>query len=298
MLAYLLEAYPSPVRKKILFDQMRGDDALEESRFYQVRTELRNALRPHGLVLEKPRRYGTRLEIFHEQSKSLVAPSDPIREAGYPSKITAFRTWERAQDLVSKAQRTVVIIDGFFSEHCELDLCVAKAIEARQKMSEKTAQESNGKKLEITVYMTSPDTAYGAQRVREMERPDEDNAKCIGLLKQDISLGEREDYRKEFKLYVRRLGHIAKKRPIELRIYKYVATPSTRMIIVDDRHFVFGWFPLWEQNPGYICMYLEDRGLQGADLEVVGKLRDQVKNFHAISRLIFPNRRKVRKKTG
>lgn len=243
------------------------------------------------------RRLGTRLRILREPKIPAVL-SDSNEEAAYPSKITVFRTWEQAQDLVSKAQRTVVIIDGFFSEHCELDLCVAKAIEARKKMTENAAQGPNGKKLEIRVYMTSPDTAYGAQRVREMERPDENNAKCIGLLKQDISLGEREDYGKEFKLYVKRLGHIAKKRPIKLRIYKYIATPSTRMIIVDDRHFVFGWFPLWEQNPGYICMHLEDRGLQGADLEVVGKLRDQVKNFHAISRLIFPNRRRVRKKTG
>jgi hypothetical protein len=290
----LLEAFPSRVRKKILIDYVWGNEAPEESNYYKLRTDLDDALRSHGLALDMPRRYGTRLEILDEP-KSPVAPSDPIKESGYPSKVMALGTWERAQDLVSEAQRTVVIIDGFFSEHLQLDLSVAKAIEARQKMSEKTAQEPSAKKLEIRVYMTSPDTAYGAQRVRDMERPDEDNAKCIDLLKEDVSLDEREDYRKEFKLYVKRLGHISKKRPIELSIYAYFATPSTRMIIVDDRHFVFGWFPLWEQNPAYICMYLEDRDLRGADLEVVSKLRDQVKNVHAISRLIFPKRRKVRK---
>jgi hypothetical protein len=49
----------------------------------------------------------------------------------------------------------------------------------------------------------------------------------------------------------------------------------------------FGWYPLWEQNPTYICLHLVDLDLQGADLEVAKRLRDQLKNFQSISQLVF-----------
>ena len=281
MLECLRNAFPSLVSKDILIEHVWENEGTES--YYKLREALQIVLRPHGIVLKMPDRLGMSIAVLN-QSKSSAVQSNPTGNADYLSKVVAYKTWEPSKKILSRAEHSITVVDGFFSEHWDLDLCVA---EATQKKQNESRPDSDKEKLAISVYMTSPETDFGVQRGKEIERPAEDKATCIDILKKPISDDEREGYRTDFKGYIKGLRLISKSHPVELNIYEYFAMPSTRMIVIDDKHFFFGWFPLWEHNPGYFCMYLEDNSLQGADLEVVKKLRGQIDNFISISKLVF-----------
>lgn len=185
------------------------------------------------------------------------------------SKIVAHTTWKPSTIALSHAERSITIVDSFYSEYWDLGPCImAKAEE-----------------LKVSVYMVSPNTDFGAQRLREMDRAGKEDRACAANFRKSISATERKSYRHRFDECVRGLAMIAKDTPVRLRIYEYFAMPSTRIIAVDDRHFFFGWFPLWAYNPGYVCLYLEDNGLSKADGEVLRRLRQQIKSISVISRL-------------
>jgi hypothetical protein len=216
-------------------------------------------------------------------SRGSTLASETIEQS---TKIRPYGSWAVAVRKMSKAERSILILDVFFSEHTMLRKCVADALKMK---SDVIKQGQSSGRLEISVYMTSPSVNFGAQRNKEIEGPDIDNAAYIEMLKQKISDKgvEHVDYKRDFKRYAARLRQIQKKykHAIDLKVFEYFAMPSIRLIVVDDTHFIFGWFPLWEQNPTYFCLYLEDdRNLKGADEEVVNCLRGQIDNFKAISK--------------
>src|ERR1035441_2592429 len=123
MLACLREAFPSRVNKNILIEQVWENEDYEESNYYKLRSALNTALQPHDLVLNMPDRLGMSIAVLHE-SKSPAAQSDPISEVDYPSKVVAYKTWEPSKKILSKAERSITIVDGFFSECWDLDLII------------------------------------------------------------------------------------------------------------------------------------------------------------------------------
>jgi hypothetical protein len=260
-----------------------------------MRKALDRALRPHGLALNMPDRLGMSIEVLQRVKNPIGQSSASSSNAHYPSKVMAHSTWEPAKKAMSEAERSIVIVDSFYSEHWELDLCVAQAMQRKQG---ETRLDSATKKLTVSVYMTSPATDFGVQRGKEIERPAEDGATCIEHQIKPISDDERGVYRTEFKSYIKGLRLISNTHPIELNIYEYFAMPSTRLIVVDDKHFFFGWFPLWEHNPGYFCLYLEDNGLEGTDREVIRRLRGQIDNVKLISKLAYCSRGREPNKRG
>lgn len=290
MLACLREAFPSRVNKETLIEQVwHSEEGSDDSSYYKLRAAVDSALRPHGLALSMPWRLGMSLEVLHE-SEIPVAQGNRIGEVDYPSKVVVYGTWEPSKEVMSKAEQSITIVDSFYSEYWDLDLCVGRAIQRKQSESR---LDSENKKLEISVYMTSPATDFGVQRGKEIERLAEDKETCIELMKKQISDDEREDYRIDFKGFIKGLRLISNARPSELtlKIYEYFAMPSTRLIVVDDRHFFFGWFPLWEHNPRYFCLYLEENSLEGADRELVRRLRGQIENVSSISKLAYSSTR-------
>lgn len=116
MLACLSEAFPSRVNKEKLLKRTFEDAAYEESNYYILRSTLDTALRPHGLALDMPKRLGVRIEVLPE-SEGPVKQSEPMDGVDYPSNIVAYSTWKPAKEILCKAERTITIVDSFFSEH-------------------------------------------------------------------------------------------------------------------------------------------------------------------------------------
>lgn len=116
-------------------------------------------------------------------------------EIVYSNKIVAHSDWGVAKEMASRAERSIVILDSFFSEYRQLDIWIKKAIRRIQKRAEPNA---NATLLEVSIYMASPTTSFGIQRRRELERLSKDDEACIDFLTRKVSKAERKRFQIDF----------------------------------------------------------------------------------------------------
>lgn len=183
----------------------------------------------------------------------------------HQSSIKTFESWIEAEPIIRSAQKSIVIIDSYFNHAMDLRRWVQKAV------------KSGVSALDISIYMASDETMFGAQRFIEKQRPHDANISYKQSLSKGLSARDIEAYKKGIEHWAGELEACLFGQPVSLNIYTYKTMLSIRIILVDDLHFIFGWFPLLDHNPDYICFYLKKSAdLSGADIEVVEKLIKQV----------------------
>jgi hypothetical protein len=194
------------------------------------------------------------------------------------SSIRVFKAWseEQIQSDISSAKKSIVIVDSYFDEASNLSSWVRAALDA------------GAKTLDVSVYLVSRETLFGAQRRKEQQKILANNlsASDIEALTNPVTDDQLQEYREDFASHVREIRRrLSQYKQVNLAVYEYPAMPSIRLIVVDDTTFVFGWFPLSAFNPEYMCFCLHDHPLADSDHEVVSRLREQLENIRAISAL-------------
>jgi transcriptional regulator with XRE-family HTH domain len=199
----------------------------------------------------------------------IISPRLP----GNKSSVRVLDRWGKEYDLTTQAEKSVLILDSYFSEYGRL----GSALRARSR----TRQEP----LSIEIYMASPDYDFGAQRYREMTalpilKSAEGSHK---LLFDQLTDRQRDEYESHFHYLEEGTKAAARPYAAGVRIYEYRCMPGLRVAAIDDLHFVFGWFPLFAQNPAHTCFYLRDENLEGADAALLDEIRMQIENVKAAS---------------
>jgi hypothetical protein len=199
-------------------------------------------------------------------------------QSGNLSGIVAHKTWNEVDEIFSRAEKSIEIIDSFF-----LNEIGAVAHQIGE------AVHHGARKLDLSIFMASPEMDFAVQRTREIGRFKAGNH--IPFKKKlwaPITDGERESYTNAFyETYVPNIYRYFTLPEVNPMVFKYPSLPATRIYRIDDKHFVFGWFPLFERNPTYICLSLtRSDNLSDADAEVVQKLTEQIEHIKAISELV------------
>ena len=70
---------------------------------------------------------------------------------------------------------------------------------------------------------------------------------------------------------------------MELAIKVYKTMPTTRLFVIDDADFVFGWFPLLAGNPGYPCCHLKSGAVDGPEKALAKAFLGQIEILEFIS---------------
>ncbi len=187
--------------------------------------------------------------------------------------------WGHEYGLIAQARVSVLVIDSYFSEYGRL----GSALRARSR----TQREP----LDVEIFMASPDYDFGAQRFREMTSMPVFRSTKGGPqpLSDQLTDKQREDY--EFHFHYLEQGAMAAAQPYagsnehpgSVKIYEYRCMPGLRIVVIDNFHFIFGWFPLFAQNPAHTCFYLRDENLEGADAALLDDINMQIKNVKEAS---------------
>lgn len=182
------------------------------------------------------------------------------------SSIRVYPDWgaHRISDTLSSVSETIAIVDSWYGESQYLAGCIK-------------ASKSRKDRLEIKVYMLDPDGPYGAQRYSEW-------AGVVNAT-EEMQVTYREKFRGKFNDTITTLRrHTLGIAGIELSFFRYATMPKLRLFIVDDKEFLFGWFPLLEPSYNNVCFHVSSTD---SPLEpVVSSLRDYYNAVHSISELI------------
>lgn len=177
-------------------------------------------------------------------------------EAEWPlySGLLIYKDWEPAWPVIEAARESVLILDSFFSnEHGRLGPALRKNADRRSK------------RLKISIYMASPKRAFGAQRVREKDLPAKE------LLARKTTFRDEGRYRNTFRDLVSGIRNYGDCNA-DISVFEYICMPSLRIILVDQIHFFWGWYPLEAQNPTHICLYVRGGSQNAADNELCERL--------------------------
>lgn len=185
--------------------------------------------------------------------------------------------WGHEFDLMTEAKESIVIVDSFFSEYGRL----SSALRARSK--------THPPNLKIELYMASPKTIFGAQRLREMQ-PISILKSMEGTtppLEKPPTKSATDGYTTHFRILVESTISAAGEYVDQgnIQIFEYFCTPGLRVVAIDNLHYIFGWFPLFAQNPAHTCFYLKDENLEGADVDLLHDIRMQIDGVRQASRI-------------
>ena len=203
-----------------------------------------------------------------------------VNRAGISGGVEVFKGWAEAYDIISSAKETIVIVDSFLvNEVGAIEGCVKRAI-----------AQPGVKSLKVSVYLASPEKVFGAQRIREKENPQIPGVTKEGMTERykqtlgcEISKVDRNTHIARFNTsYSAIMSHISMPR-VELRVRTYPSMPTTRIFVIDDIDYIFGWFPLLTGNPEYVCCHLRDDGLSGSEEALARSLRDHIEIVESIS---------------
>ena len=75
------------------------------------------------------------------------------------SSIEVFRDWREADKIISKATKSLFILDSYFGRSGDMEPFIIEALGVRTT------------RLKISIYMADPQKNFGAQRFKEKERP-------------------------------------------------------------------------------------------------------------------------------
>ena len=83
---------------------------------------------------------------------------------------------------------------------------------------------------------------------------------------EDISESERKKHKEKFDECAYEIRSYLASMRITPKIYKYPTMIASRIFIIDDSEYIFGWFPLLNHNPEYVCCHLSRKGLSRNDI--------------------------------
>lgn len=155
---------------------------------------------------------------------------------------------DEISSVISHAQRSIDVVDTFYDEDTTLIPLVARA-----------AERIKGP-LTVDIHMLDPSGTFGGRRLLELHYNDRIDE--VVVVNKDQELYEnkyralfRDECSKLFSSF--RKNSTLNKYGITPKIWTYNCMPSMRMIVVDDRYFIVGWYPLNERNPGYPCVLVD-----------------------------------------
>lgn len=212
------------------------------------------------------RRERKQCAVMVKIADALVVPLGQVvkgmreNEAEWPSYsgLQIYKDWEPAWPFIEDARESVLILDSFFSnEHGRLGPALRKNADRRSKH------------LKVSIYMASPKRAFGAQRVREKDLPAKE------LLARKTTPRDEGRYRNTFRDLVSGIRNYGDCNA-DIFVFEYVCMPSLRIVLVDQTHFFWGWYPLEAQNPTHICLYVRGGSQNAADNELCEKLSKHI----------------------
>jgi hypothetical protein len=202
------------------------------------------------------------------------------------TSIRVFQKWNEKEVIgfISAAKKSIVIVDSYFDEAPHLRTWVRDALRA------------GATSISVKMYLLWPKKPFGAQRLKE-QRTHKEKTAPSGVrphleqykqsLETDISLDDLKNYEAGFDGDVRAIrASLSDLSQIHLEIYTYPTMPETRLIIIDETNFLFGWFPLSAGNPDYLCFFVHQNPFSEADKEVIACLTEQLKNIQDASTLL------------
>lgn len=231
-------------------------------------------------VPETVHHQGAKRELQQMNSTSIEAQLDIFdSNVRTPSAIKVFPTWGEADIAVINAQSTVTIIDSYYDEHFRLEWLLGAM---------------RNRDCVVSIYMATPGMDFGAQRQREWETVESENyAEVLRKLNTIVSDKERSKYESDFEKICDDIMRCAKKKNIKCELSEYPVMLSLRFIVVDDKEIIWGWFPLFDSNPNYPCLYLLwEESLSETDKNLFNKLKSQIEHVKSISvsRVSFESR--------
>lgn len=170
------------------------------------------------------------------------------------SSTSVFKSWAETDvlDLISSAKASIEILDSYYNEAPALAPLLNKAL------------DNGAGCVKLGIYMLSPDSRFGGQRLRE-HREDTGN-------KSDQAY--EEEYGKLFEACVTAaVDNLMWNKGVKLTIHKYSTMPELRLIVIDDTDFIFGWFPAKALNPHHPCFHLRAKSPFPMDQVAVEALR-------------------------
>jgi len=174
-------------------------------------------------------------------------------------------TWGEADKFISSARSKIDFVDSLHSDSSHFSTLIGEAGKANS--------------LKVNIHMLDPDFDYGAARLQEMRIGDKD--KTIPDLK--------TEYLAEFGTCLNQIKtHLSEIPKVSLQVFKYKTMPGMRMIIIDDSHFIVGWFPLYARNPAYSCIYVPANSLAEQDVEAVKRFRKQLEWVQTMGTKVYP----------
>lgn len=246
-----------------------------------VRWSLNRKLLPLGLEIREDANWNCCLGLASEPAgwrvevgAGLKEVRKKVRSARRGSKIVALGEWDDAVPVVTRAKKSIVILDTFFSEFPDFEKWLRNAI------------KYGAASLEVSFYIASKMKPFGAQRIKEMEAASDDDEYKARLWKPtDPSVLYQDKHNSKFNDTVSGIRDYLKplRERVHLIIYEYPIMPAVRIMIVDGVHIFFGWFPLKTHNPGFVCCYLCNEGLAGAELKLAEALCDQLNIIKDVS---------------
>jgi hypothetical protein len=174
-------------------------------------------------------------------------------------------TWHdpTVRGVISRAMRSVVILDSYFSEAAWLASILPRT------------PKNNTGRLTVTLYICSRDGLFGAQRVAEhsgKSRP----------------IPDLRTYQKKFDEWLVDLQTLVGELPnIDLEVYEYETMPELRLFVVDDTQFVYGYFPAHTTNPWHPCQYVHRSVLPGTRSLLIDHLYQHVRKVKGSMRLRY-----------
>jgi len=200
----------------------------------------------------------------HKNEQILEKLSELSSKTSIGARIYKHWLAKDVQDVIGYAKRSITIIDSWFGEAAFLAAYIARE------------ERSLGVKLKVNVYMLDPDLPFGAQRRAEFD------GNCDGT-----SQEWREKYRSRFIDSVETLRrHLSNIDNLELCIYKYRTMPEIRMYVVDDREFIFSWFPVNGPSAENVCFHLSSTTASEGTFRAIERLRLQMNGIHMNSQVI------------
>lgn len=190
------------------------------------------------------------------------------------SLVQIYKDWEPSWRAIESAQESILIIDSFFlNEHGRL----------RAALEQNAAKRTTP--LTISIFITSPEREFGAQRKRELRLPVEEASHAFTAFAKRITQSEMAHYKKVIGDIAGPIQHSGDGLNARVVLFEYVCMPSIRIILVDGTQFFWSWFPLGAQNPSHLCLHLHDkRDINLADRELCDRLHDHISWVKKLSR--------------
>jgi hypothetical protein len=185
----------------------------------------------------------------------LASKVDSLKEG--TGVVSIFSSWNDSgvKALISSATESLVIVDTWYDEATELARLIADA-----------KAHAPGD-LKVDVYMLSEASPFGEQRKREIAggRPIDSSGAAYAQ-----SFGEGVAALR---------GNVGAVPGVRLALYRYTTMPGLRLTVVDERKYVFSWFPFGTYSVNNVCLMISTDAVSRVGLEAITCLRRQLKGI-------------------